>query len=346
MNHMLTVKFGFCFTMDKYVSVSQSGEYHRHTNMTQLYIIDEKKGACDRARALAGLNNLYRAIIALPDPRVLPNVEFVIDIEDTPTDFAPEDRIVWAWTRPKGNKNTWMMPDFDGWAFPVADLGSYISFREKLQFYEIPFADKDPRAGWRGTTALNPVRQDLVSRTQNKPWADVLDMAVHPENRLHMGEFCQYQFPVHTEGNSWSGRLRYLHNCNSAIVIHDLKWEAHYYHLLAPSGPEQNYIRVLNDWSDLEAKIEFYRSQPHEAERVAGNSAAAFRDLYLTPAAEACYWRAMIRRWKEVMDWEPAAYYQIEEKGKPVWTQRGMDWEIFAAPDPNFPAKMPQATSL
>ena len=34
----------------------------------QLYIINEQAGACNRARALATLSNLYRAIISLPDP--------------------------------------------------------------------------------------------------------------------------------------------------------------------------------------------------------------------------------------------------------------------------------------
>jgi len=80
-----------------------------------MYIIDEKLGACNRARALAGLSSLYRAIISIPDPRTLPNVEFTIDIEDTPTHEAPANRVVWGWTRPYNNSRTWLMPDFDGW---------------------------------------------------------------------------------------------------------------------------------------------------------------------------------------------------------------------------------------
>ena len=167
-----------------------------------MYIIDEKIGACDRARGLAGLASLYRAITAMPDPRTIPNVEFVIDTEDTPTDRVPDDRIIWAWLRPRDNQNTWVMPDFDGWAFPHPELGSYISFRERLQFYERPFAEKDPRAGWRGAVDRNDVRKSLIQATRDQEWADVLDMELHPENRLQMAEFCSYQFPVHTEGKS------------------------------------------------------------------------------------------------------------------------------------------------
>ena len=158
-----------------------------------------------------------------------------------------------------------------------------------------------------------------------------------------MAEFCGYQFPIHTEGNSWSGRLRYLHNCASATVIHNLTFNAHYYHLLQPDGPEQNYIAARNDWKDLEGTMKYYRAHPEEAERIAMTSAATFRDRYLTPAAEACYWRAMVRRWAQVQAFEPEAYYKDGNTGQT--RQRGVDWEVFVAPDPAFPVVMPQATS-
>lgn len=79
-------------------------------------VINEMKGACDRSRGLAGLANLYRAITAVADPSTIPNVEFILDIEDTPTTGVPADRIVWAWNRPVTNLNTFVAPDFDGWA--------------------------------------------------------------------------------------------------------------------------------------------------------------------------------------------------------------------------------------
>lgn len=298
-----------------------------------MYIIDEKRGACDRARAIAGLSSLYRAIIAVADPTTIPNVEFIVDIEDTPTDDVPKNRIVWAWNRPSKEERTWLMPDFDGWAFPEADLGSYISFRERLQFYEKPFSQKDPRAVWRGAMN-NPIRNALVDIAEGKEWADV-QRGLTPENRLHMGEFCSYQFPVHTEGNAWSGRLRYLQNCNSIPVIHDLEFRAHYYDLLEKDGEHQNYIHVQRDWSDLESQINYYRAHPEDATRIANNSVNTFRDRYLTPAAEACYWRRMIRNWSEVQAFEPEVYV----KGEGV-KQRGIDWEIWVNPDPNFPFKL------
>ena len=41
-------------------------------------------------------------------------------------------------------------------------------------------------------------------------------------------------------------------------------------------------------------------AKPEEAKRIADNSVKTFRERYLTEAAEACYWRALIRGWAQV----------------------------------------------
>ena len=45
--------------------------------------------------------------------------------------------------------------------------------------------------------------------------------------------------------------------------------------------------------------MEYYLNHTKEAERIAKNSVRTFRERYLTTAAEACYWRALIRGWAE-----------------------------------------------
>lgn len=180
----------------------------------------------------------------------------------------------------------------------------------------------------------NPIRQALMEASRDKDWADVQIM--NRDTRMHMAEFCAYQFPLHTEGFSWSGRLRYLQNCNSISIIHDLNYMAHYYDLLDAEGPNQNYIHVNSDWSDLEEKIQWYRSNTLDAQRVANNSVNTFRDRYLTPAAEACYWRRMVRNWAKVQNFAPEAYEEARGEDDSR-RQRGIDWEVWMNPDPNFP---------
>ena len=108
-------------------------------------------------------------------------------------------------------------------------------------------------------------------------------------------------FLLHTEGRSWSGRLKYILNCDSVPIVHKLHWTTHYYGLLKPNGSDQNCIEVERDWSDLEEMVTYFLDHPDEAQRIADNAKAKFRDRNTTPAAEACYWRKMIRGYRSVL---------------------------------------------
>jgi len=59
---------------------------------------------------------------------------------------------------------------------------------------------------------------------------------------------------------------------------------------------------VKRDFSDLGDKVQHYISHPKEAQHIADNGIATFRERYLTLAAEACYWRRLIEGWNEVAD--------------------------------------------
>ncbi|KAH0563438.1 hypothetical protein GP486_001990 [Trichoglossum hirsutum] len=86
-----------------------------------------------------------------------------------------------------------------------------------------------------------------------------------------------------------------------------MQWIQPHHYLFVTDGPQQNIVEVERDFSDLEDKIGYYLSHETEAERIADNSAKVFRDRYLTPAAEACYWRKLFRGWAEV-SFEPEFY--------------------------------------
>ncbi|KAI1371405.1 glycosyl transferase family 90-domain-containing protein [Hypoxylon crocopeplum] len=311
----------------------QHGEFRVMISNGELYVIMEKKGEPDRSRGLAALASMYRAITAIPDPRSLPDVEFVIDIEDRATrgENNPQ-RIRWAWAREENNPWLWVMPDFDGWSYPDDGVGSYVQFREDVEELETEYPhgwdDKEAKLCWRGSLAVNrKLRTALVDAAQGNDWDDVQAIDWHNRsNILDMRDFCRFKYVAHTEGNSWSGRLRYLHNCNSVPVIHKLKYIFHYHPLLKDSGPHQNYVKVNRDWSDLKAQMDGLTADPDRARRIAQESTRVFRDQYLTPAAEACYWRRMIRNWRAVMDFEPRRY----ETKDGIKVRRGVSWERFA----------------
>ncbi|KAI0173123.1 glycosyl transferase family 90-domain-containing protein [Hypoxylon sp. FL1284] len=312
----------------------QHGEFHALISNGELYVIKEKKGEPDRSRGLAALASLYRAITAMPDPRSLPDIEFVIDIEDRAArgEKNPE-RIRWAWAREEKNEWLWVMPDFDGWSYPDDGVGSYAQFRDDVVQVEKEYSkgwdDKEEQLCWRGSLAVNRnLRTALVEAAKGNDWNNVQAIDWHNHsNILDMRDFCRYKYVAHTEGNSWSGRLRYLHNCNSVPVIHKLDYVFHYRPLLKDSGPHQNYVKVKRDWSDLKAQMDGLLADPDKGRRIALESTAVFRDRYLTPAAEACYWRRMIHTWHAVMNFEPRRF---ETKADGTKVRRGVSWERFS----------------
>ena len=127
---------------------------------------------------------------------------------------------------------------------------------------------------------------------------------------------------------------------SNGLLITILSWRAKDYiryaklcgtHLCATADQSpQNYISVKNDWSDLDDKMEHYLSHPEEAKHVAAEGVRTFRDRYLTPAAEACYWRKLIHEYAKVQTWEPQLYKEVaNEDGTKEFKRRGVSWERF-----------------
>lgn len=190
----------------------------------------------------------------------------------------------------------------------------------------LPFSSKQDKLVWRGATMSLPLREKFLAATVGRSWSDVKEIKWHDDESmskdlLSMDDHCKYKFVAHTEGNSYSGRLKYLQNCRSVTIAHTMDWIQHYQHLMRSSGPEQNYVEVHRNFSDLDEKMNYLISHSREAEKIADNSVRTFRERYLTPAAEACYWRKLIRGWASV-SFEPQRWDSAGEL-------RGVSFEDF-----------------
>jgi hypothetical protein len=103
-------------------------------------------------------------------------------------------------------------------------------------------------------------------------------------------------------GRSFSSSLKYRQACQSIIVAHELQYIQHHHYLLQPSGPQQNFVQVSRDFSDLPTVIEELLANPDKARAIAENNVKTFRERYLTPAAEACYWRILFSGYAGVLN--------------------------------------------
>ena len=303
----------------------EEGAFRALIHRNQLRILETKgifdlEGSQFPERAVAVWSQIHRALLgATAIGETLPSIEFSVSVDDrpnTPEDDPEDTHTLWAFSRKYNNPahdRAFVMPDFNFWSWRGV-AGSFTEMRARGKDLDEYIPDKIPKAVWRGAVWTNPdVRGPLLKVTKNKSWADVFEFDwTTRANFIPMEDFCRYAFLVHTEGRSWSGRLKYLLNCDSVTMIHDREWTAHYYSLLVPDGPKQNFVPVKRDFSDLKKKVQYYLKNTYEAQKVADNAVATFRDRYLTLAAETCYWRRLIHGWRDVA-YEPEIYEQVQK---------------------------------
>ncbi len=317
----------------------------------KLRVLESKHGDEDhRKKGLAILHSIYRSIST--DGRPIPNIEFVFSIEDM---VDHPSMPFWTLSRRPRDHNLWLMPDFGFWSWDLQDLGTLDDVVEEVVRYEAStgWATKIQKLVWRGKPQMLPkLRRSLLDVTKDKPWSDVAGLIPGPtrvaENYLSAADQCKYMFLAHAEGTvlvhlllvqlegqnsdrvagrSYSGSLKYRQICHSVVFIHKLQWIQHHHYLFVANGTKQNFVEVERDFSDLEEKVEYLIAHPEEAERIADNSVKTFRDHYFAPAAEACYWRALIQGWAE-SSFEPQLY--VSKPGSNLARPRGMRFENFA----------------
>ncbi|KAG8527411.1 uncharacterized protein KY384_007563 [Bacidia gigantensis] len=289
----------------------------------ELYVLSDEGLEEPNTRGMATINAINRALVAHPDRANLPNCEFVFYTQDGQA--TDEGVPIWAYTKSKGIdfEHVWLMPDFGFFSWPEPKIGSYSEVRRKISEIDdqIPFGKKEDKLVWRGAN-LTEQRHSFIQATQDKSWADigVLDWSDESNIKnklLPIAEHCKYMFVMHVSGYAWSAQGKYMHNCNSVFVTHQLDFAEIYDQVLEASGPEQNYVKVKDDWSDLEQQIEALRKNVKQAQQIAHQSTKVLRDRYLTPAAEACYWRALIAAYGSV-SFEPDFYEPNEHTWRGV----------------------------
>ncbi|KAF4632910.1 hypothetical protein G7Y89_g5207 [Cudoniella acicularis] len=177
----------------------------------------------------------------------------------------------------------WIMSDFGYWSWPLDYVGSYQQVLREVSNSEVDFDLKKKQVVWRGSTKVNELRKQLVNVTLGKEWADVKEidwLDLKSGDPLSMPQHCAYQFLVQTEGHTYSGRGKYLQNCNSVIIMQERTWVEPHHAFLIGSGPNQNFVEVTSNFTNLESKVEELLENPARARQIAQNGVDTFRDSF------------------------------------------------------------------
>lgn len=86
-------------------------------------------------------------------------------------------------------------------------------------------------------TKLGPAREILLQNQaelgKSASWqVRIVDWKQHPAEWVSLLKHCNYKFLLHTGGASYSGRLKFLTMCGSAIIFPQDPWQEFWYPLL------------------------------------------------------------------------------------------------------------------
>ncbi|KAF2876871.1 glycosyl transferase family 90-domain-containing protein [Massariosphaeria phaeospora] len=289
----------------------------------------------NRQKALAALAALHRAIVSAPQHASIPDIEFILNVEDLGATAAP-GKPIWVLARRAQDELNWLIPDFGFWSWDVPQVGTLHELaveavrREGLE----PWEAKLDKLVWRGKITFAPkLRHALLDASRGKSWSNVGTVKYsdldYKQQFVGPIDQCKYKYTAHVEGRSYSGSLKYRQLCRSVVVSHKLQWIQHYHYLFRANGTHQNYVEVERDFRDLDAAMQDLLAHPEKAKRIADNSVAVFRERYLTQAAEACYWRTLFAAWEKVSH-APRLYEGVGEGEQRSRSQkRGVRYETF-----------------
>lgn len=178
----------------------------------QLYVIETKSKAEDhRRKTVATLSAMHRALSVLPDPREIPNTEFIFSIEDKASDVAGVGDPLWVFARKASEASLFLMPDFGFWAWDNMingknnEIGTYDDIIEKATSVESEiggWTQKQQKLVWRGKLSFAPkLRRALLDVARKYEWSAVKELNWQVKhNFLTLEDHCKFQYIAHVEG--------------------------------------------------------------------------------------------------------------------------------------------------
>lgn len=147
----------------------------------------------------------------------------------------------------------------------------------------LSFASKKPMAVWRGTLN-NERRATLVEGFSAHPRCDVgqvggWKMGFAEKKFMRVKEQLQYRFILSVEGIDVATNLKWGMNSNSLCFSPKFRFETWFMEGRLKAGV--HYVKVKDDFSDLEEKIDYYNYHVEEAGAIISNAkswVAQFKD--------------------------------------------------------------------
>jgi hypothetical protein len=140
------------------------------------------------------------------------------------------------------------------WPEPKAGAWSEAVRKAKAHDAEQSWCDKIGQAFFRGSFMV-PLRRKLWDVAHTFSWSNISEVDWgNKQTIVTLDDHCGYKYLMHAEGWAYSGRLKYLLQCKSVVISHEMEYLQHYNHLVrgAMRDPQQNMVVVPGqEWQDL-----------------------------------------------------------------------------------------------
>ena len=142
---------------------------------------------------------------------------------------------------------------------------------------DLPYAKKKEQLVFRGKVhSSQPQRIKFLEKYYGHPMCNIGKVNNNNLNKLWMvermtySEQLQYKFILCIEGNDVASNLKWVMSSNSIAVMPKPKYETWFMEGLLI--PDQHYILIKDDYSDLETKLKFFLDHPQKASLIIENA--------------------------------------------------------------------------
>ena len=141
----------------------------------------------------------------------------------------------------------------------------FIFVKDKLSF-----AEKKDQAIFRGKIACKDIRVQFVEKFFGNSRFDIgtIDL-IKPEwksDKISIYDHLKYKYVIALEGNDVASNLKWIMSSNSIAVMPKPYYETWF--MEGTLKPDNHYIEVKPDFSDLEEKMDYYTAHPDEAQAI------------------------------------------------------------------------------
>ncbi len=164
------------------------------------YLVDNT----NRQKAIASLSALHRALIAAPISSDIPNIEFILSVDELPAQLT---KPMWSVVRRVQDHNLWLIPDFGFWSWDMPALGTLDEVASEAVQRETTesWDKKTEKLVWRGKITYAPkLRRALLDAAKDQPWSDVEQLkwtdSSFKDSFMGPVDQCNYMFIAHAEG--------------------------------------------------------------------------------------------------------------------------------------------------